>query len=79
VRSCGHAGVKANEPSENAPREYHRPNGPGERSPRLRPQADALGRKAINSSALKGRERFSGPTLGEGSRGLSGRPLGGAF
>jgi hypothetical protein len=33
-----------------------RPNGPGERSPGLRPKADALGKEAPNPCGLKGRE-----------------------
>jgi hypothetical protein len=37
----------------------HRPNGPEELSPGLRPQADALGRKAINHRGLKGRESLA--------------------
>jgi hypothetical protein len=53
----------------------HRPNGPAEHSPGLRPQADALGRKAINHRGLKGPREFyrGGSSLGSGSLGLSGR------
>ena len=47
---------------------FNRPNGPGERSPGLRPKADALGRKATKHRGLKGRDRFSGigSALGSG-------------
>ena len=53
-----------------------RPNGPGEPSPGLRPQADALGQQAPQAGGLKGRERLiceAVPTLRKISRGLSGR------
>jgi len=35
-----------------------RPNGPGERSPGLRPKADALGKRAPHPCDLKGREKL---------------------
>ena len=46
----------------------NRPNGPGEPSPGLRPQADALGKQATHPCGLKGRENLPPP-----SRALTGR------
>jgi len=39
------------------PSHQSRPNGPGEPSPGLRPQADALGNETIKPCGLKGREK----------------------
>src|SRR5215217_596849 len=54
----------------------NRPNGPAERSPGLRPKADALGRKATDRCGLKGRKRsflVGVGSISPGSRDLSGR------